>query len=245
MDEEVDYMSDDFIKDCLSNTSDVRPGLLNNRREQRQHELIKKKNSIMVEKKKPIGVYQVEALEEGLKQPIDSGNKGFSMLQKMGFKSGMGLGKNNSGIVEPIPINIKNNKQGLGLKSKAQVHKKVANKLDELNENDFTAFHSRKSREKKILSDFRKSQRICKELDSKCNKNKPKRSWFWPDDGLAHSNDSDESSQENEDELNFEEKLEELTKYLRQTYCYCIWCTVQYNDEKDMEDCPGNTRDNH
>lgn len=59
-------------------------------------------------------VMEKEKREEGLQTKISPGNKGFAMLQKMGYKSGEGLGKNKSGRVEPIPIAIKANKAGLG-----------------------------------------------------------------------------------------------------------------------------------
>lgn len=32
--------------------------------------------------------------QEGLEKAIDSHNKGFSLLQKMGYKPGLGIGKN-------------------------------------------------------------------------------------------------------------------------------------------------------
>ena len=260
MDEELDYMSDDFIASCTKGLNDVRPGLLNNRRELREHELIKKKQLAMIEKKKPIQVYQTEVLEEGLKQPINSSNKGFSMLQKMGFKSGMGLGKNNDGMTEPISLNIKNNKQGLGhkIKNHTLLKQKTENKLDEINEKDFTMFLSKKNKEKKTTSDLRKSQRICKELDIKTNKTEPETCWFWPkEDSLDKSEASVNNDEENisciensedidnDEEITDEEKLELITKYLRETYYYCIWCSVQYYDEKDLEECPGSTRDDH
>lgn len=258
--EEVDYMSDDFLASCLGTNTDgsgdVRPGLLRNRREQREHELMKQRKNAAELKKKPTEVCQAEALHEGLNQPISSTNKGFSMLEKMGFKSGMGLGKNNCGIVEPIGITIKNNKLGLGRKAPQKVEKpksKVENKLEQLNEKDFMAFHSRKDRERKIVSDLRKSQRICKELDQKDSKNEPKETWFWPDEPKTEEDlednqkedDDDELRKTDEVELSDEDKLEMLTRYLRENYYYCIWCTVQYNDENDMKECPGCTRDDH
>ena len=62
-----------------------------------------------------------ERLKEGLKKTIDSNNKGFQMLAKMGYKSGESLGKSNSGIVDPIPIVVKTNRKGLG-KSKLETY---------------------------------------------------------------------------------------------------------------------------
>ena len=36
------------------------------------------------------------------------------MLAKMGYKAGDSLGKSNSGIVEPIPVEVKIDRGGLG-----------------------------------------------------------------------------------------------------------------------------------
>ena len=45
---------------------------------------------------------------------IDPKNKGFKMLQKMGWSEGKGLGKESSGRLEPIPVSTKNDRSGLG-----------------------------------------------------------------------------------------------------------------------------------
>lgn len=42
---------------------------------------------------KKIKIIENEAREQGLSLPISSDNKGFTMLQKMGYKEGMSLGK--------------------------------------------------------------------------------------------------------------------------------------------------------
>lgn len=42
---------------------------------------------------KPVKEVQKERLEEGLSTAISSSNKGFSMLQKMGYQPGTSLGK--------------------------------------------------------------------------------------------------------------------------------------------------------
>ena len=53
-----------------------------------RHKELCKKNRI-----KPVKVLEKEKREEGLNTTLDAGNKGFAMLQKMGFKPGMSLGK--------------------------------------------------------------------------------------------------------------------------------------------------------
>ena len=61
-----------------------------------------------------IATLEVQKRDEQLQKPLDSSNKGFEMLQKLGYKVGEGLGKNNSGRLEPVPFEIKVNRSGLG-----------------------------------------------------------------------------------------------------------------------------------
>eukprot|EP01006_Ploeotia_vitrea_P026304 TRINITY_DN59277_c0_g1_i1.p2 TRINITY_DN59277_c0_g1~~TRINITY_DN59277_c0_g1_i1.p2 ORF type:complete len:288 (+),score=35.99 TRINITY_DN59277_c0_g1_i1:104-865(+) len=59
-------------------------------------------------------VRAAEARNQGLQKPLDAGNKGFKMLQKMGYVSGQGLGKDNQGETTNIPLSMKRNREGLG-----------------------------------------------------------------------------------------------------------------------------------
>ena len=83
---------------------------------QREHEMLKKKTGQEEEnktKKTKVNL-EIEKRHEGLQKSIDSSNKGFAMLAKMGYKAGESLGKSNSGRIEPIPIEVKNDRGGLG-----------------------------------------------------------------------------------------------------------------------------------
>ena len=83
---------------------------------QREHEMLKKKTGQEEEnktKKTKVNL-EIEKRHEGLQKSIDSSNKGFAMLAKMGYKAGDSLGKSNTGRVEPIPIEVKNDRGGLG-----------------------------------------------------------------------------------------------------------------------------------
>lgn len=52
--------------------------------------------------------------EEGMSVALSSNNKGFAMLAKMGYKQGESIGRSSSGIVEPISIQLKSGRGGLG-----------------------------------------------------------------------------------------------------------------------------------
>lgn len=289
---EDDYMSDTFLTGCIK--EDIRPGLIHSRSEQRSHEILKKKthtDEINKSVNQPKGFLETEFRENALNQPIASDNKGFAMLQKLGFKPGSGLGKSGSGRTEPVPVKLKNDRQGLGrtealkeiAQMKANFKKEVRNKL--MNVENYRSHLAEKAAEKRAIIDLGKSQRVCKQLDTDSGILEPEEVWFWPnyerkeaddvkslDDDLDDSNPNvwtgddksrDGISSENEDEekgdgnnddpewddyddYTVKEKLEMLTIYLRETYYYCIWCAVQYDDDRDLrKECPGPTYDDH
>ena len=81
-----DYMSDDFVTDL----GDLRPGLLN-RKDIRKAKV--EKHYVNLPKSKKAKVIEEEAREKGLSEPISAENKGFAILQKMGYKEGTSLGR--------------------------------------------------------------------------------------------------------------------------------------------------------
>ncbi len=144
--EEEDYMSDAFL--AAAQTKDIRPGLKMVNRilmplslhgnkfvflfppqshaRQREHEMLKRKERRMEEemarKRARKSVHELEAdrRREGLEKRLDSSNKGFAMLQRMGYKAGEGLGKREEeggagkGRLEPIAVEVKADRGGLG-----------------------------------------------------------------------------------------------------------------------------------
>ena len=111
-DEEEDYMSAAVLGAC----DDVRPGLVHGTKK-RQLDVEKKKkdcDKINKDKFKPKNVLEAEKREEGLSKAIETDNKGFQLMAKMGFKAGMALGKREEGRKEPVPIEVKTTREGLG-----------------------------------------------------------------------------------------------------------------------------------
>ncbi|XP_012270973.1 G patch domain-containing protein 11 [Orussus abietinus] len=253
MSDDDDYMSDKFLQGM---EKCVAPSLVHRHTDKRQIEMMKKKVKLeaqMREKNKPVRVIEEEKREEGLSSAISSDNKGFAMLMKMGYKPGQGIGKTESGISEPIPVDVKANRLGLGKAVKKT--KKCRNpdeKLNNLNMDDFRVRMAQRKAEHLIEGDLSKSQRVCERLDT-CNKmEEPHELWFWPTkEKPKNEDDSSSDSEEEEEEEEIEalpstEKLEILTKYLRDRYFYCIWCGTAFDDQDDLkENCPGGTRNDH
>lgn len=256
---------------------DIRPGLIKNRNLQRSHEILKKKqvtDQVNKQQFRPQRVVEAERREEGMSVALSTENKGFALLQKMGYKPGSGIGKSGTGRVEPIPINLKSGRGGLGrdaaLKQiateKAAIRRRIALQREKpTSVEEYRLRVTQKVTERRTNSDLFKSQRICQRMDVEKGFTEPSEVWFWPkvepppeteDDSRlttlellckeGTSETLEDTAEEPEIEFDPTEKLGMLTIYLRQAHSYCLWCGIVYDDEKDLKDnCPGQTRDDH
>lgn len=132
----------------------MRPGLAKSHKIARQNELDAKRARINAENKKrtiPVKQLEAERREEGLSTAISSDNKGFAMLAKMGYKPGESIGRSSSGIVEPIKIQLKTDRGGLGRAAaikeleeyKAKLYRARAEKKNEDATNSISQFRQR------------------------------------------------------------------------------------------------------
>ena len=84
----ITHMEDDYMSDIFLEDDDV---------EQKERKNIKRKGGTICEKKKEVKRTKKEEetriRKEGLSKPIPRDNLGYSMLYKMGYKSGTALGK--------------------------------------------------------------------------------------------------------------------------------------------------------
>lgn len=255
--DEEDYMSDKF----LLSTTDNNPGLVPDKIAKKYRREMKHKELNQRNKMKPMREREMEHREQGLANALDSSNKGFAMLQKMGFKKGMGLGKEGTGRAEPIPLTVKADRGGLGrdmlLKRQREVKEALKHetakkrvKIEEKQRDNFRKHMSGRFAERQTSSDLYKSQKACEQLDK--SKDLPcVEKWFWPqeetkEDDEDKEEDEEENDEEEEEELEPSEKLMHLTMYLRRTHQYCIWCGTKYDDDQDMADnCPGDSAQDH
>ncbi|XP_051009517.1 G patch domain-containing protein 11 [Acomys russatus] len=240
---------------------DVRPGvpMLRQIREARRKEE-KQQEANLKNRQKSVKEEERERRDIGLKNALGCENKGFALLQKMGYKSGQALGRSGDGIVEPIPLNVKTGKSGLGheslLKRKAEerlenyrrkIHMK--NQDEEKAAEQFRTRLKNKQDEMKLQGDLRRSQRACQQLDTQKNIQVPREAWYW----IRPEEETEEEEEEEQDEdeytsedLSVLEKLQILTGYLREEHLYCIWCGTAYEDKEDLSsNCPGPTSADH
>lgn len=259
--EEDDYMSDAF----LSQIPDVRPGvpMVKRLKETIKKEALQKEKNVQ-NRQKSYKEQEQESRETALQSSISSQNKGFALLQKMGYKAGQGLGKQGAGRVEPVPLNIKTDRGGIGMeevkKRKADeelqnYRRKVQMKhqVEKKSLEDFRVRMRTEREERQIQGDLRKSQRACEQLDSQKGITVPRDSWYWPEavkdeeeELLEEETKSEGSDDDEEEELIPLDKLQFLTSYLRGVHFYCIWCGTAFNDEEDLSsNCPGDTAADH
>lgn len=97
--------------------TEIRPGLVKSKANQRLIAVSSKKAKYDEDhraKMKPTKLLEEERRNEGLSIAITPQNKGFAMLAKMGYKEGEAIGRTSNGILEPIGIDIKKDRGGLG-----------------------------------------------------------------------------------------------------------------------------------
>uniref|UniRef100_A0A3P8W0F6 G patch domain-containing protein 11 n=1 Tax=Cynoglossus semilaevis TaxID=244447 RepID=A0A3P8W0F6_CYNSE len=241
-DEEEDYMSDAF----LSTTQDVKPGVSMVRRvKEAMKKEVKQKEKNIQNRQKTYKEHEKESRDSALQNSLSNNNKGFALLQKMGYKAGQGLGKEGAGRVDPIPLNIKTDRGGIGLeeikKRKAEeeleryrqkVRTKQQNETRTLD--DFRSRMKTERDERKTEGDLRKSQRACEQLDNLKGIIVPREDWYWPkanadEDEVEEEYDNEEKEEEDIVELTTIDKLQILTSYLRGVHFYCIWCGTTHN----------------
>lgn len=253
--DEEDYMSDALLAKC----DDQRPGLVPERIARLYKKEVQQKalNTLNRQQNPSTKAVEAEQRNLGLNNALTSANKGFRLLEKMGYKPGMAIGKAGNGKLEPVSIEIKSDRVGLGEKTerkrkeseqkamRAAMAQKRRKHESEWRQNVRARFADRETEK-----DLAQSQKVCEQLDSENGVTSPVRMFFWPTLLLP---EKDEDADESEEEVCIEdqalcpsEKLELLTKYLRTTYCYCVWCGTTFEDEHDLRtNCPGDTQDAH
>lgn len=262
MSDEEDYMSESF----LQSLEDKRPGLTFSSKTTRFHQQEKKKKEKDEKNRvKPKKVLEAEKRVEGLNVAISSENKGFALLSKMGYKPGMALGKKGEGRCEPVPIELKTGRGGLGreievkrkledMRMKSAISHEKRQKIMSEEKRHFVGRMRNKFSEQRVNSDLYKSQKVCADLDARIGLTDPDRIFFWPDSYKnkdKSDEESDEESATNEEpdedlELSSIEQLEILTDYLRKKHLYCVWCGTAFEDSEDIKtNCPGNTAELH
>ncbi|XP_037034907.1 angiogenic factor with G patch and FHA domains 1 isoform X2 [Bradysia coprophila] len=92
------------------------------------------KNDRAAQRRKEVGSTGIneKTMTASIDTSIPSENKGFKMLSKLGWSQGQTLGKNQTGLLEPIPLQSNEGKKGLGCEEKIFVTDKKTEKKKQL-----------------------------------------------------------------------------------------------------------------
>ncbi|CAO3697411.1 unnamed protein product [Rhizopus stolonifer] len=133
--------------------------------ERRKRELREQKEKAYI---KPLYLREEEKREKGLQTSMDSNNKGMQMLMKMGFKKGAALG--NGGIVEPIKVDLKSDRMGLGMNSMStkrlhEEEEELERKKAHIDVEDFRVMKARLNEENKRYRYLFAAVSVCQTFD--------------------------------------------------------------------------------
>jgi Domain of unknown function (DUF4187) len=192
-------------------------------------------------------VTELERREEGLETELDSSNKGFKMLAKMGFKP-------SDDSAKPISVTLKSDKKGLGVQVNeiatrvSTKHEKKAKDDEFIRKKDgFRVAQSGNFDVRLAMKDVSKARKACQDLDEKHDR---ERTEFWPvRPQLLQLDDGQTRVIEDEGEFEMLDpgvQLVAVNDYLRNEYFYCIWCGEVYDDAEMLaSECPGEARADH
>lgn len=262
-DEEDDYMSLKFLENAQEFEEKKRKETSYTERRKKQLREQEKKGYI-----KPRAQLEQEEREKGLQTAVNEENKGMKMLMKMGFKQGSALGK--GGIVEPIKVDLKAGRQGIGMETQLkkrmrEEEEEEARKRVDIDPEDYRNIMAKKAKDNQYSRYLNAAVSICEKLDGE---SEIKSNILWTLRSIQPENIEEESNveesnikeeKEKEEEpiypeeqveklksLDIKDQLELITTYLRNTYFYCFWCRAKYEDINDIEaNCPGTEEDDH
>eukprot|EP00698_Gefionella_okellyi_P011552 TRINITY_DN3050_c0_g1_i1.p1 TRINITY_DN3050_c0_g1~~TRINITY_DN3050_c0_g1_i1.p1 ORF type:complete len:314 (-),score=66.57 TRINITY_DN3050_c0_g1_i1:770-1711(-) len=223
--DDVDYMADSFVPKSETAPKPVK----------------------VIAQPKSVGKQQEERLEEGLATHIEEDNKGFAMLAKMGYKKGMGLGREGQGIVEPVGVDKRSGREGVGILTKG-AEKKVEERKRTATvaslQDQFHEIQRKKQDTRKVESRLRRAVKVCTQLDERLGLDN---NTLLLATGAADL-DPDEAAAVADMETVDEkaERLISLVEYMRHRHLYCVWCAAHYDSIEQLEDlCPGLDEDDH
>ncbi|CAN6935202.1 unnamed protein product [Brassica oleracea var. botrytis] len=177
--------------------------------------------------------------------PIGESNVGFKLLKQMGYKPASALGKQGSGRAEPVTMDIRRSRAGVGREDPHKEKKKreeveaenEKRKVEEMLE-DFGDRKKSQWRNKRVVINFKKAKAALDQLENV--EVVPEKKKEEDEDGKVGE------EEEEQEEVITEEDLEEILMKLRDEHRYCPFCGFQYEtSEALLSNCPGVNEDDH
>ncbi|KAK4515748.1 uncharacterized protein ATC70_010701 [Mucor velutinosus] len=166
-DDEDDYMSTKFLETAQEFESKRQESYS----EKRKRQLREQQEKAYI---KPRAQLEAEEREKGLQKSIEQSNKGMKMLMKMGFKQGQGLGSSkggsSSGIAEPIQVDLKLGRSGIGMdsemrKREREQEEEELRKRVHIDPEEFRNQMASKAKDAQLVRYVNAAVSICEKLD--------------------------------------------------------------------------------
>lgn len=239
--EEDDYMSDNVLP------------VEENKKKKRKRDEVRKNNA-------QFNVKSIKEInEERLKIPIKSDNIGFKLLSSMGYRPGASIGSR-GGITEPIPIVLKPDRKGLGMREieieKEKLQLEMLADLEQRREEDsltslqkFNTRLQKKMDERNIHHLLYKSVKTCRLLDERMNMSNSLLVNLEQLENEARDSNPLGTFMNEIFNLSIEKQksfLESLLLYMRNVHLYCLFCGHVYTNLEEMNaNCPGVNEEDH
>ncbi|XP_010928444.1 uncharacterized protein [Elaeis guineensis] len=179
----------------------------------------------------------------GLEAAIPETNVGFRMLRQMGYTPGSVLGKGGAGPAEPVGLEIRRSRAGIGVISPqeeaARSNRATAERKRRREEELMAEFGSRQKtqwRSRRIVGDYREAEAALAQLENREVVEPPK------EDG----DEGKKQEEEEEEEEITEEDLHDILIKLRDEHHYCLYCGCKFESAEALAiDCPGPNEEDH
>ncbi|KAG8371872.1 hypothetical protein BUALT_Bualt12G0008100 [Buddleja alternifolia] len=182
---------------------------------------------------------------ENLGSAIPQSNIGFKLLKQMGYTPGSALGKEGSGRAEPVGVEIRRGRAGIGKedpkveKMRREMENAERNKrnVEELME-DFGSRQKERWKGKRIIVNFHKAEAALAQLENRGVVEVEKKE--------QEDEEKEKEEEEEEEEIITEEDLLNILLKLRNEFHYCLFCGCQYESMESLtSNCPGINEDDH
>ncbi|XP_052117759.1 uncharacterized protein LOC107490107 [Arachis duranensis] len=172
--------------------------------------------------------------------PIPQSNIGFKLLKQMGYTPSAALGKEGLGRAEPVGIEIRRSRVGIGLddpyKEKRKNEKIIAERKRRKEEDlmqDFGLRQKSRWQSKRVVANFHKAKVALDQLEN--------REIIEPE-----KNENDKEEEDEEEEEITEEDLQEVLMKLRDDHNYCLFCGCKYESKDALfTNCTETNEDDH
>ncbi|KAF7145169.1 hypothetical protein RHSIM_Rhsim04G0097800 [Rhododendron simsii] len=179
-----------------------------------------------------------------LESAIPQSNIGFKLLKQMGYTPGSALGKEGSGLAEPVGVEIRRTRAGIGREDPRKEKRRREEEMMERDKRkeeelmaDFGWRQKEQWRSRRVVVNYHKAKAALEQLENK---------EVVVEEAEEKEEEDGGDEEEEEEEVITEEDLQDILMKLREEYQYCLFCGCRYESmEALLSNCPGTDEDDH